>query len=404
MLSLVTFISPAIGLVLILWIGFTQVGKAIPSNIKILAMPIALCIAQLGYVQTSSASDLQSYYENLQYYGGSLGSILKNDSQALYLRDLLMYLVHRSGDERLLPYIVGFVIYWIVFYILFDMVDRNRDLLKPRDVICMILIIFGITFPTTAIGNIRFVTASMIISFATYRDLIQKKRGLITLLLYIVPIFLHTEAVFILLIRVMQGVARRIGLWSILVVFFFPSLVYIANNHLSLIPGSILKSAVQRAEFYLSWNEGGFATTLKSDPINLVTRWYGTFFILYVLGLILYSVKKKDRIKIWDQPMVGYVFLVGVFGLACLNITTGAFWRFETIFAVLCPIYLIPIKKLHTRAVGIPIKLLLISILISIANNVRFTYWNYRLSKMAVEYFVGSGITIIVDFFKMIFM
>lgn len=400
MLSLLTFVSPIIGLVIILVYMAYYFNKPIPNNIKKLTIPLAICVAQIGYVLPSGASDLASYNSQLWMYKGSLFATFMSDTEKLYLRDWLMNFVGRSGDEKLLPYIVGFVTYGVVFYILFDMVDRNKEFLNNKEVALMTLIAIGIVLPTTAIGNVRNVTAYMLVSFATYRDMMQKKRNILTLFLYIVPIYLHSAAIFLLVIRILQVVIKRLGMWSLSIAIFLPTLINLAFAHINVMPGHLLQTGIQKAYYYLNWTDGGWATVIQNSTSDKISRLYGAFFLLFVLALIIWSVKKRDGFRVIDQPMVSYVFFVAVCALGCLYITTGAFWRFEAVVVMLCPIYLVPIFKMHTRDIRLQIEILTISVVMIFIVNIYLFTKTYNEIPMAGHYLVGNGFVIVRDIIR----
>ncbi|AZI17756.1 hypothetical protein EH277_00465 [Limosilactobacillus fermentum] len=405
MLSLITFISPVTGLVIMLTYFVFNYKKPIPINIKKFTIPVAICFAQYGYSITSTNTiDLNRYYDQLLTYSGPLNSIIKSDSETLYTRDVLFYLVNRTGDSQLLTYIVGFVIYGIAFYVLFDLVEKNRNVLSTRDLLFMIMVMVCVVIPANAIGNVRNITAYMLISFATYRDIVQKKRNLLTLFLYIVPLMLHSAAVFMLIIRILQGLVKKIGLFSLVIAVFLPTLINVAYEHLAVIPGSLLKAGVQKAYSYLNWTDGGWATAVQNSMSDRIGRLYGIFFLIVVIGMILYLSKKSDEIKVLNEPMVGYILFVAVCALGCLYITTGAFWRFEAVVTLLCPVYLVPILRYGRVKVEGILRLVFLSVVVMAGVNMVILINNFEVLDMIAKYIVGNGVTIVIDLFRCIML
>ena len=88
-----------------------------------------------------------------------------------------------------------------MFYVLFDMIERSNRKFKVSEVFMLAIISIGIISPYSIIGNVRCVLAYVLISFAIYRDLVQKKRNILTLLLFFLPIYLHSSAIIVVLIR-----------------------------------------------------------------------------------------------------------------------------------------------------------------------------------------------------------
>ncbi|WP_337097942.1 hypothetical protein, partial [Limosilactobacillus fermentum] len=163
-------------------------------------------------------------------------------------------------------------------------------------------------------------------------------------------------------------------MWSLSIAIFLPTLINLAFAHINVMPGHLLQTGIQKAYYYLNWTDGGWATVIQNSTSDKISRLYGAFFLLFVLALIIWSVKKRDGFRVIDQPMVSYVFFVAVCALGCLYITTGAFWRFEAVVVMLCPIYLVPIFKMHTRDIRLQIEILTISVvMIFIVNIYLFT-------------------------------
>ena len=121
-LSIVTFFFPVLGIMIIFMILFKHF-EDIVLGIKKLYVPLSLVYAMFGYcmVLPSNDIDLGRYFIQIQDMRDSnLLSIIKNDHDMLYTRDVLFYLVGKTGNVHMLPYVVGLIIYAIVFYVIFD--------------------------------------------------------------------------------------------------------------------------------------------------------------------------------------------------------------------------------------------------------------------------------------------
>ena len=323
------------------------------------ATSLSLIMATVGYsLVPLNEIDLVRYCQQIdQMRHVSILNILKNDKDFLYTRDIIFWLVGQTGHPQLVAYIVGFIFYWIAFYILLDQLERSKKKLSNIETIALFFIPLGTVPALSIISNVRCVLAFALVVFASYRDLVQSKRTFFTYILYVLPIGLHKAAIAFLFIRVLQGIVRYaktpflIGAvaFSWLVTFLYETIAKLAlfkENTLF----RIIFDFLQTAYTYLLWNEGGYATEIEKSSFNIVNRIYGVFYILFSFFMLLqYNRLVHNRCSsvqdIFSFPMVRFLFIVGIAAFGCLNIKTGAFWRFTAIFTVFSYIIFIPILK-----------------------------------------------------------
>ena len=88
-----------------------------------------------------------------------------------------------------------------------------------------------------AYSNVRNVSAFALLAVAVYRDMVKKKRTVITYLLYIIPCFIHMSGIVIVLFRAEIPIIRK-----------FP---YLGITSTLVIPTVIIKSysVLQRIQF-----------------------------------------------------------------------------------------------------------------------------------------------------------
>ena len=124
MLPIITFIYPLFGILIMLIILFygvvTNVSLNFTSKTKhnylMWALSFGVLAGMYGYTFDYTYNDLFRYAEQIVYYfNGNISTIFTNDSELLYVRDILFHIVSNIGDVHILPFIVGFVTYSIVF-------------------------------------------------------------------------------------------------------------------------------------------------------------------------------------------------------------------------------------------------------------------------------------------------
>lgn len=408
LLSIGAFFYPIAGFIVTMFWLLMNLNKKCPRNIKYFCLPMALFFAYFGFcmVLPSNDIDLGRYYEQiLGMQNWNLASIIQLDSEFLYTKDVLFYFVSRTENVHILPFIVGFVIYLIVFYVLFDMILRSKHTFTIGDLCKLLIIAIGIISPYSIIGNVRCILAYSMISFAVYRDLVQKKRNIITGLIYIIPLGLHASAIIILIFRVLQLVVKRFGMGVVIIAVFLPTLIdfiYPYSNILGdNIIGTLFSLSINKAYAYLFWTEGGWADEIQNSISNKVTRIYGTTFILTLIYMIFKSDKgkiKNSKGNVFMAPMVSYLYIAGACTLGCLYIVTGAFWRFESIVVLFSSIIFVPLLELKNPMINIIYNIVFCSAFMMFFVNIVYMIKNLNIIETIENLFLANGFSVIYYF------
>lgn len=415
---IISLLSPALSLLIILGLCFKNWKNNVTKDIKRLTVPLGMIFGTMGYCFRffAETNDLSRYFIQVNSISGqSFGEIIASDSEMLYLRDGLFYFVNKCGNQYILPFIVGFLIYSISFYVLFDMICRSKRQYRYSEVFLLSIIMVGILAPLIVIGNTRCVLSFILITFAIYRDIIQQKHNLITLLLYVAPIGLHSSAIVIIMIRLMSIVFKKYekAKWVILsIVLFLPTIIDFFYEHvaglLSGPVGSILVNAINKAHWYLHWTSGGWATQVDSSISSKLVKVFGTIFLIMIIYLVFKKPRNNNQDEhvnnnksLYKEPMISFLFLTAVFALGCLHIKTGAFWRFESIVVLFSPVVLIQAidnkvisKKFFYIMCAYASMLVIYNILYQISNtNATQTMINFTTTPgVKILYEIGKGV------------
>lgn len=400
--AIITFLYPAFGAIVVPVLALMNYRHGCTKEMKWLFISLVFVMAALGY-SMGEWGDLERYHQQLMMMETfDLSTIFQFDEDRLYVADALLYFVSQTGNMQVLNYIIGFIVYGIAFYVLFDRVSRSPESFSMGRVIELAVIIVGIVPFFNIIANVRCVTAYVIILFAAYRELVQKKKNILTYLLYILPIGLHVSAIIILLLRFIQIVAKRLGRGIILIAIFMPALIDFFYQYSSLFSGNLvgdfITNAISRAYAYLYWTDTGFAAEIQDNLTDKLTRIYGTFFIGLITLALLFAKRKSIQIlhkDIFLEPMIAYLYVMGACTLGCLYIVTGAFWRFEAAVVLFSPIVLIPLLELKDKFINLWFKLLFSSGLFMLLMNFIYMYRNMDVAGMAKKFALTTGIEVI---------
>ena len=412
MLTLETFLCPVLGLSSVSLLLCAQRGRASLKTLKGLILPGALIMGFYGYcIVIEGGVDLSRYYRQiLQFHQMSLATILERDTEFLYTRDILFWAISWLGKPQLLAFVVGFTIYGISFYILYDQICRSGYIFSWFEILQLTVIVIGSISPFYVISTVRSSLSFVSISFAVYRDLVQKKINFITVALYIIPLGLHIAGLAVVILRLMQPFVKRFGFSVLagagLLSFFINYLYnYIYGFTMSNPLTQMFYSMVSKAYFYLNWNEGGYATEIESSLTNKIFRGYGILFI--VLCVILFAVynmveKKEGMAKasgMFQIPMINYLFLIAVVTLGCLSMKTGGYDRFEWVFVLFSPVFFVRIMKKDNALLKNIFQIVFLSAVVMGVLNIIWHFRNLE-GETITNFILFPGVQIVIEALK----
>lgn len=411
LMALIAFIYPPLG---ILFLGYQLFRTKWDKNTYVspnYAVFIALVIAALGYHFYGDATDLHSYIEKINaVQGWSLSNIYDmvyfNSKTKLYVIDTLIYLASKSGNPYILPWMIGFMDYYLIFYMFFDF--RNRSHNTNWWQLCgLVIMLLGIATPLNVISNTRCVSAYIIISFAAYRELVQKKKNILTLILYILPLWLHTSAIIFIGVRLMMYLARYLGSFTIVLSLFAANLITWLHQLFSGVGSgnlivSMVVNAINQAYFYLNGPDAQTNSMYANDASNIFTRVTGAAFIILLILIIFLQEHSQKEKSYRCESMVEYLLTAAAFALGTLSIQLGVFWRYESVIVFLSPIILLRSLNDESKIVRQLSYLLLFgAVLISVRNVVTQINW-VPLNQLIPGFLSTNGIEIAVRLLRAI--
>lgn len=242
LVAIFTFLYPASGVLIIPLLILMNYHQKCTQDLKWLFLAIVFIIASLGY-SMGEWGDLERYHQQLMVMETvDFSTIIQFDFEYLYVADALLYFVSQTENMQILNYLIGFIVYGLVFYVLFDLLKRSPIDFSIGTIIKLIIIIIGIVPFFNIIANVRCITAYIIILFAAYRDLIQGKKNVLTYLLYIIPIGLHVSAIIVLSLRFIQIIAKKLGRGIIIIAIFIPLLIDFLYQYSGMLEGNLIGS------------------------------------------------------------------------------------------------------------------------------------------------------------------
>ncbi len=305
-----------------------------PSNWKYFLFLFIYSVFIFSYIITPSyENDLTRYFEIVDSIRGlSLWKAAARMNDGLPVENLFFWIVAKIGDNHLLPAVSTSVVYGITAYITLDYA-RNEGFLEDAWVVLLLQVLQFSFFSIT--NNVRNVFTFSIVVLAAYLDLYKKKRNLTTILLYLLPCFMHKTGAIILLLRILTAAVRKAMPLVIGGIVFLPSIIVFLYNRRSVITigglwGRLFRKIVSSAYNYLMGNTD-YADTVSGSRGQALIRIIVMLMIL-ILGALcyLYNSQCKSGFNV-------FCFLLCAVVIATNAFETPAYWRFASAAVMASP-------------------------------------------------------------------
>lgn len=202
----------------------------------------ALSALSLGVIAygtfPNEGTDLSRYYVELDIMRQFGLDYVYNSSlyKDTFIINMIFYLISLTNNNNLLPFISTVIIFLFFFHVIIQ--EQKKFNINSTVVSLFILSFIAVIFLRPLLTGVRQHLALTILLFAFYRELIQNKKNISTLLIYIIPTLIHVQTVPILIVRLLflfKGKIYKLRyllpFWSLLIPVF--SFVSQKNNYLS---------------------------------------------------------------------------------------------------------------------------------------------------------------------------
>lgn len=266
-----------------------------PNSFKKYVFVYALLFAMIAYCyEPTYEIDLSRYFDQLNYCRTiPFSEAFTWSNDGLLVKNVLFWLISRLGDNHILPLLSVGTVYGISAYICADSRDKT-------DCKLWVLLLFQITlFPYYSIqSNVRNVAAFALIILAVYRDLVYKKRDLLTVLLYILPCFLHMTGFVLVLIRFLLILIKKHPYIGLAITLGIPSASIMVFENIGAIElpgniGAIIRRAIWKA-YSSTVNSSEYAITQRESTYFNACRI--VLFVVCVLLLMVLLSQLKDKL------------------------------------------------------------------------------------------------------------
>lgn len=273
----------------------------------------------------------------------------------LYTFTFVCWVIAKLGDPQLLPALSVFCVYYVAFYITCKLAEDTHA--RSRNLIFYLLFIICSLNLYEMINNVRNVCAFALVSFAVFREMYMKKRDILTLVLYVFPLFLHTSAILLVLIRLIVKYTGKIKLVLFLLVSNVMLLIDLAYAIVTRIGSgniviSLIRNLVVKGYIYFHNTTSDWGRVVSNSLSYKVERVANVALAFIVSYLIFYIAQKKITAKgggllallPWESERLhtnqfvawnNYCFMLALSTIACLPMIMPEYWRFFSI-TVIC--------------------------------------------------------------------
>ena len=303
-----------------------------PTYSKKYTIIIVISLAVLAFsYYPAGHSDLVRYYEQLESIRQvSLIQAFDYFDDGLYIKNIFFWIISKLRMPGLIQVASIGIVYGITFYITVDYAEEEG---KRRYIWVVLLIQFLCLNYVSIANNVRNVIAFSLIDLAAYRDLKKKKFDLITILLYILPCFIHKAGFVLLLLRIALLFTRKKIIIPAIATLLIPEIIVLSFRFRTTFArfgtlGKIVSDAILTA-YRATISTSNWAITVTTSRYHLTDR-YSTIFlcICFIIVILIMSQQRKTDLTI------SFFGLICLLTISCNVFRTPAYWRFFT--AALC--------------------------------------------------------------------
>jgi hypothetical protein len=215
----------------------------------------------------------------------------------LFIKNILFYTIGKTGNYHLLPAVVIFISYYLMFYMMTDYANRME--LKSSEVLMSLMFLVSVMPFISLVSNIRNILAFSIVAFGVYREYIQNKKNILTIICYIAPCFIHISSLALILLRMTVIISskrkHRNAIFIITgIVLFFLVLDNVEVVGYLPVVGEYFEAFIIKANNYLNNSSSDYAQYLQKSLFYKVQRLYFTLSVIFLL-LIVYLIPLKSK-------------------------------------------------------------------------------------------------------------
>lgn len=321
---------------------------------------LAISMATIAYCYMPKGDpDIVRYFDYVERLkGSSLEFALNNGPRGeenLYTFTFVAWIIGQIGDIHMLPALSTFIVYFTGFYITCRV---GNDMKVNRGIVVsyIIFIIVSLNFYSIT-NNVRNVCAFSLMLLAIFRDVYLKKHDIGTILLYILPIFLHPSAVILIAVRFAIELPAKLKFVMLIIAInvvplldFMQNLIFKINYNNAIL--GIVKTMMWKANYYFIETDSAWGDFVSRSTSYRIER-YSDIGIAIIFCFIIVncrnnnSIMKFRKLNIHNfndtlnaiffdsennfEKLTNCVFFLAITTIACFPMRMPEYWRFYTV-------------------------------------------------------------------------
>lgn len=281
--------------------------------------------------------DYTRYQEQIEYISdsGSLLNIIVNDSEKLFLRDIVFYVIGQFENEQALAVVTATIIYTIVAYVLFDTINNVlKNKINYFYVFTILVFSVSVVPVFTIISLTRNVLCFALMFLGLYLEIIYKKK-LIPYSIYISMVFFHHSAIIFIVARLIMPFIKISPVYLITPIFAV-IVTYAVVDMIDYFFSSdnIAYITVHRILGYIENNNYGWGVDMFKYDSEIINFCYQVIFLCVNL---FFQLILKTKICEYEK-LLRLLFVFGLISISCIFINPGVFSRFvsvQSLFSVI---------------------------------------------------------------------
>lgn len=293
-----------------------------PKQWRFFCTGYVICIAMIAYSwEPKSTPDITRYFTMLKNCSTmSLSEVNEYFGDGLFVKNFIFWIIGHLNDVHLLPAISTGTVYGISTYITCSYCEKQKKI----NYIPIILLIQFLALPFFSItSNIRNVWCFSLIILAAHRELCENKRNLATILLYILPCFIHSAGWILIGLRLLVGVSKKVKIIVFIVAFGITQIINWFYKYITYISDLEIRKMINIAHMYINETDSTYAISVANNFGEIVSRALAMVFSVLIVGYIFFYEKTTGK----ESKKFVLIFLIAASVIGFNAFTVPHYWR-----------------------------------------------------------------------------
>lgn len=326
---------------IVLLVFLLEYNKKISLKVGMIIYLVSIFI--VSFIHTPNA-DLSRYFLILQGMKGNVFGSFNSIfiSKDLFIANFIFWIIANIGIFHLLPAISTVTVYAVGIFIINDISKRNKKITQAA----VLLLFQFMQLPLfSIIENVRNIWAFSLIILAIYRELVQNKMDLLTLILYITPCFIHSTAYLLIFLRILLPFIKKIIFALPIIPFFMRQIIDFLYLHSSKFP-SLIGNSFIRAYQYINSNDDEWGIFVANSSFFKLQR-IVVMFIVICLIILFFVV--RSRLNGISREFCYYVFILLIAVISSNIFVQPHYWRYYSAVILCMPVFIDSVFQMRDR-------------------------------------------------------